>query len=149
MCPSNLGYREGYGPWKGMDETGGFAISYGYNGAVFGQSRGIRMSELDRPSRIVFILESRYHAPGLGPWCLDYANGWRYKEGMGVFQVHIGRKANWLFADLHVQSLTVPQTCVPRNLWGTNLEGTDDGPWQSQTWWDAIVDDKHLAPEYY
>jgi len=152
ICASNEAYRSKYGPWKGMDETGLFPISYGYNSAVFEQNhspKGTMMAELDRPSRIIYMLETRYHAPDLGPWCLVY-NGWRYSEGKGFVQSHVGKKANWLFCDMHAQSLSVVQTCTPHSLWGINIRGKGLAKdWSQQAWWDAIVQENRMAPEYY
>jgi len=158
VCPSNEGYRR-----DGMDESGSFPISYAYNGALFNYNMalpGIRLSELDSPSKIIYILETRRLWTDVGPWCLEYAasdsykycpGDYRFAPGKGIIQIHMGRNANWLFADLHVQSLTVVQTCVPKSLWGIHIRGPLKASrvWSSQAWWDAMVEQKRLAPEYY
>ena len=149
ICPSNDGYRR-----DGTDETGDFPISYAYNGGVFGFGGDPypprKMSDLDRPTKIIFILESRLWFPDLGPWCLDHVgqSGARFTAEKGAFQIHVARKANWLFADLHVQSYTVPQTCVPKSLWGCYLDRPIPRQWQEQSWYDGLVEQERLAPEY-
>jgi len=156
VCPSNEAYRAKGGRWHdGTDETGMFPISYAYNSAVFEQNmspNGIRMSELDVPCKILYMVETRADFPDLGPWCLDYKNGYQYSEGKGLVQLHVGKKTNWLFCDLHAQCLSVPQTCTPKSLWGIHIRGKTEAktrPWWTQSWWDAIVEENHLAPEYY
>jgi len=161
VCPSNEGYHKpvaGRGP---MDETGDFPISYAYNGCVFhaatmDESKGRKQSEITEPTRTIYILESRGRWPDVGPWWLLYSEGTATGDigaypvaGKGQFQVHIGRQMNWLFCDLHVAAMTVQRTCSPRNMWGTYmLPAGSNQQWSRQEYYDAVVNEKRLAPEY-
>lgn len=160
ICPSNETYRRpvaGRGP---MDESGDFPISYAYNGAIF-QGAGLDhvgrdMSSIAEPSRTIYMLETRGLWPDVGPWWLPYdeasakGNVLAYcAPGKGQYQIHMGKRANWLFCDLHVATLTIPQTCSPRSMWGiSSLYGIRED-WASQPFYDALVARKLLAPEYY
>ncbi len=173
VCPSNIGYlrplknaysRDGTENGKKMDESGDFPRSYAYNGCIFhgGQAlpeaRGRRLSDIPRPTRVIYVLESRSEFPDLGAWCLHYdesqgPNAGYYAEGLGRFQIHVNKQANWLFCDMHVRSMTVPHTCVPSNLWGSAIFDVlppESRPlWAEQRWYDDLVYGKKLAPEYY
>ena len=166
ICPSNIGYlrplknaysRDGTEEGKRMDESGDFPRSYAYNGCIFHggaalPESGRKLSDIPRPTRVIYILESRSEFPDLGAWCLYYdqslgPNAGYYAEGLGRFQIHLNKQANWLFCDMHVRALTVPQTCVPQNLWGAEI--WPGQPWSQQSWFDSLVYGKKLAPEYY
>lgn len=161
ICPANIGYLrplEGADP---MDESGEFPRSYAYNGCIFHagpalpEGRPRKLSEIPHPPRVIYILESRSEFPDLGAWSLEYSAslgiyGGYYAEGKGRIQIHVGKMANWLFCDMHVDALTVPQTCTPRNMWGISIYPSDSGvPWSKQEWFDALVNENKLAPEYY
>ena len=163
VCPSNDAY---WRPKPGtMDETGDFPISYGYNGLIFFEyfrnGAGCKMSQIRDSSRTIYVLETRGTYPDLGPWMLNDNDNtspgrdphvYDAKRGMGFFQIHTSKRANWLFCDLHTAALTVPQTCVPHNLWGTGSL-VDMKGWNAQcaqqSFYDSMVYDRHLAPEYY
>ena len=151
ICPSDIGYLKPLPGASPMDESGDFPRSYAYNGTIFNEAstKTVRtLSDISHPTRLIYILESRREFPDLGAWCLEYASSGRYAEGLGQFQTH-GKRANWLFCDMHVASLTIPQTCVPRNLWGGYLWRDAGVPWADQSWFDSLVYGKKLAPEYY
>jgi prepilin-type N-terminal cleavage/methylation domain-containing protein/prepilin-type processing-associated H-X9-DG protein len=159
ICPSNDSYFHPLARRGPMDETGDFPISYGYNGAIFQGAGydfiGRKISTIVESSRTIYMLETRGRWPDVGPWWLEFDQAQsNYNElaypgrGKGQYQVHNGRLANWLFCDLHVSALTIPQTCVPRNLWGTaSLKGVQQ-EWASQPYYDELVYQKKLAPEY-
>jgi len=166
ICPSNIGYlrplknaftADGTEKGKKMDESGKFPRSYAYNGCVFHGGAGLpetgrKLSDIPRPTRVIYILESRSEFPDLRCWTLYYdqsqgANAGYYAEGLGRIQTHVNKQANWLFCDMHVRALTVPQTCVPNNMWGSAI--WPDMPWTQQSWFDDLVYGKKLAPEYY
>jgi len=167
ICPSNIGYwrplkdaysADGTENGKKMDESGKFPRSYAYNGCIFHggsalpEKTGRRLSDIPHPTRVIYILESRSEFPDLGCWSLYYdqsqgANAGYYAEGLGRIQIHVNKQANWLFCDMHVASKTVPQTCVPRNMWGSAI--WPGMVWTEQSWFDALVYGKKLAPEYY
>lgn len=136
ICPSNIAAKSKV-PADKIDESEDFPVSYAYNGLILhemfnavsdpnapdGISRpGTKMSEIVSPSKTIFILESRSKQADLGCWTME----WRYKKiaTMGPFQIHTGKRINWIFCDLHVQSLTLPETCIPRNLWGSDTYAT-------------------------
>ena len=159
ICPSNEGYHKplrGRGP---LDETGDFPISYAYNGGVFcayWDQRGRKQADVPEPARLIYMLESRGMWPDVGPWWLLYNEATALSDvhaycapAKGQYQIHIGKQANWLFFDLHVASLSVPRTCVPRNMWvaGTMTQNTTDY-WATQDYYDALVSQRRLAPEY-
>lgn len=157
ICPSNLGYLRPLAGATPMDESGDFPRSYAYNGTIFHggaalPETGRKLSHIPQPTRVIYILESRSEFPDLGCWSLYYdqsqgPNAGYYSEGLGRIQIHVGKRANWLFCDMHVAALTVPQTCVPRNMWGSAI--WPDMPWTDQSWFDSLVAGKKLAPEYY
>ena len=160
ICPSNEGYWHPIPGVGNMDETGDFPISYAYNGLLFLEGLtgepAFRMSRVRDPARTIYILESRGIYPDLGSWMLNYneasipdTHPYNTQRGMGFFQIHTSKRANWLFFDLHTAALTVGQTCVPKNLWGTDLVRNWNSECARQSFFDHMVYGSHLAPEYY
>ncbi len=126
-CPSN-GHKWDTGGYNNTpgDETNGFypnsqwiPNSYALNGSFFheavpacwyGESavRPRSMSEIDAPSYLIMIEESRYSYPDLGGWFLPQ----RGPDGdpQGPYQSHNGA-CNWLMADQHSKRLKPQRTC--------------------------------------
>lgn len=143
ICPSNIGY---FSPLPGatpMDESGEFPRSYAYNGCIFHKGAALpeeqlrKLSDIRMPTRTIYILESRSEFPDLGCWSLVYdkSQGFLagyYSEGKGRIQTHTGRLSNWLMCDMHVSSMSVAQTCVPNNMWGSYIYPPGSVPWSSQ-----------------
>lgn len=69
------------------------------------------MTEIDRASNLILLLESRLSHSGLGSWGLN----WRIEPGRGYFHQHHGL-CNFLFIDQHLKSLRLAQTCVEK-MW--------------------------------
>lgn len=130
-CPSNGhaldtgGYNNGSG-----DETNVYyapsewlANSYAVNGSFFHEAvpacwygeqweRARYTGEIEQPSRLIFLLESRFSYPDLGGWFVPQ----RGPDGReGPFQSHNGMP-NWLFADLHAKRVKLAATCEGR-MW--------------------------------
>ena len=161
VCPSNIAYwkpRAGVSP---MDQTREFPISYAYNGLIFHEhwtdnwdNQTRKMSTIRDPRRSIYILETRSYFADLGPWILAYGDDpacqYDAAAGLGYIHVHASKRANWLFCDLHAASLTVPQTCVPSNLWGTSsIPPGRPEECAHQSFYDRMVNSKCLAPEYF
>lgn len=120
------GYNEAAG-----DETNRFwpseqrlANSYAMNGSFFHEAvpacwygerweRPRRVAEIERPSELILLLESRYSYPDLGGWYIPQ----RGPRGgaQGPFTAHNGR-CNWLCADQHAKALK-PQATCERRMW--------------------------------
>ena len=137
-CPSNIAWKAGL-----TDETGRWPVSYGYNGAAFLNVKGSgapernwrRISDIKDPAHFIYILESRYPAPDLGPWMIDgngkpdpdwhnpsvkYYNNGGTREKRGQFQSHSGR-INFIFFDGHAKALKLATTLSSPQMWN---------PWQ-------------------
>lgn len=135
ICNSNLGYKQpintrnnraqllpGQKMDYALDESNMYPISYAYNGTMFDvngpQAKPRKMSRFTQPSRYVFIVESRILTPDIGVHCLtNRSYDYNSSRGLGVVQTHVSGYANWLFADLHVESLTVSRTLSPKQMW--------------------------------
>ncbi len=158
-CPGN-------GFAKLEDETGRnfpgtirFPRSYALNGDYFNDlSSGSyecpkrSLSDIPRPTRLLFVIESRFDAPDLhGNDMLDWAAKSYahvpkpadptvpWNPNLSWMMVHIGGTSNFLFADCHARTLRVRDTLSPTTMWlprGAN-----------QATYDKISSD--LAPECY
>lgn len=123
VCPQNVAYRFGKAADK-LDETRSFPRSYAYNGAVFHENydsgKGTKMSDILRPSRTIYLLETRGAWPDNGPW----VSAWSFnienklRPGSGYFEVHTNKRMNWLYCDMHMESKTLPETFTPQQEWG-------------------------------
>jgi prepilin-type N-terminal cleavage/methylation domain-containing protein len=115
-------------------------VSYAINGSYFheaippcwnGESavRPRHMAEIDAPSHLIFLLESRYSYPDLGTWNL----GSRMENSeKGPVQTHLGM-SNFLFADMHVKSLKLTKTCTDK-MWSDKQIPKLDGCESISSW---------------
>ncbi len=96
------------------------ANSYAYNGGFFHEAvpacwygekweRPRHISEIDQPSNLILLLESRYSYPDLGSWFIPMRGPAGGEEG--PFQSHNGA-CNWLFADQHAKRVKLAATCT-------------------------------------
>lgn len=119
-------------PAKNMyDETGAgepdkagsiFPCGYALNGAVFNidenSPAALKLSQIPRPTLMIYIVESRAIYPDLTIGMLDSeARPWNGKRGKNNLNTHRGGNANFIFADTHVVSKNVRSTLVPVCLW--------------------------------
>jgi prepilin-type N-terminal cleavage/methylation domain-containing protein/prepilin-type processing-associated H-X9-DG protein len=128
--------------------------SYGVQGGAFGHVAGTdprSIADFPDPTGQIFLLESRGGFPDLGPWMLDNAT---VDSSHGYFQTHSGKSTcNWLFADTHAKALTIQQTMSPREMWHNDdafsMGLGPQGPYGThQAWYDNLIKNKRLAPEY-
>jgi prepilin-type N-terminal cleavage/methylation domain-containing protein/prepilin-type processing-associated H-X9-DG protein len=147
LCPSN-GYawdRTGYSAVTGVggDETNSYypktdhiPSSYALNGSFFHEAvpacwygekrvRPRRAAEIDQPSRLVEILESRKSFPDLGTWAWFDPVGIGLTGFVGAVQTHNGA-SNFLFADLHVARMKLGRTCAEK-MWTDKYPAKLDG----------------------
>lgn len=144
-CPSN-GYtwnKNGYSAETGIggDESNSYyptsehlPASYAMNGNFFheaippcwyGESR-VRprhLSEIDSPSQLIEVLESRLSFPDLGAWAWSTPPsefGWDK-----AIQTHNGM-SNFLFVDAHVKRMKLRQTCIDK-LWADRYPAQLEG----------------------
>jgi prepilin-type N-terminal cleavage/methylation domain-containing protein/prepilin-type processing-associated H-X9-DG protein len=107
-CPSN---EQSEATVEGCKEFQlGIHRSYAWNGNVFnvsnnGQSVGITLAALTRPSNVLLLLESRFEYPDLGTncypgWYVGQVNG-AYSKGN--FSTHQSQ-SNWAFSDGHAKA---------------------------------------------
>jgi prepilin-type N-terminal cleavage/methylation domain-containing protein len=132
-CPSNkyaLSTGGGYGTAPG-DETNStypesrrLSNSYAFNGGFFHEAvpacwygekweRPRFIMEIDAPSNLIMLLESRFSYPDLGSWFIPMRGPGDGEEG--PFQSHNGA-CNWLFADQHAKRLRLSSTCT-NQMW--------------------------------
>jgi prepilin-type N-terminal cleavage/methylation domain-containing protein/prepilin-type processing-associated H-X9-DG protein len=158
LCPSN-GYawsETGYSATTGVggDETNSYypasdriPSSYALNGSFFHEAvppcwygetvvRPRRLTEIDQPSRLVELLESRASYPDLGTWAWSGIVGFGLGGFVGSVQTHNGA-TNLLFADLHTARMRLSQACAQK-MW------TDRYPAK----FDGCTDVASLGPEY-
>jgi len=143
QCPSNsYAWRQlsyGYGKVPGDEsnslypEPERLPTSYAYNGSFFHEAvpacwygekweRPRMLMEVDEPSKLILLLESRLSFPDLGTWFIP---GPGPGDGSrGPFQAHNGA-CNWLFADLHVKRLKLAATCAGKMWTGRFVNGAD------------------------
>ena len=84
-----------------------------------------RFRELKWPERIHMVTENGYDVGSSGgrneTALYSIVTGDVYWAQMKrYYPVHVGPKANWLFADLHVEMLLGSQTVGPVNMWWVN-----------------------------
>ncbi len=141
QCPSNsyAWYVGGYNSAPG-DETNAFyprtewlPASYAYNGSFFHEAvpacwygeRWVRpryLAEINDPSNLILLLESRESYPDLGDWFIPNRGPDGGSEG--PFQSHNGG-CNWLFSDMHAKHLKLAATCE-NHMWTEQYpDGTD------------------------
>ena len=142
QCPSN-GYAWATGGFNVApgDETNflyppaeRIANSYAYNGSFFHEAvptcwygeaivRPRYAAEIDSPSTLILLLESRMNYPDLGTWFIPERgpNG----GAEGPFQSHNG-SCNWLFADQHAKRLKLAATCQGK-MWSDRYPDNTDG----------------------
>jgi prepilin-type N-terminal cleavage/methylation domain-containing protein len=131
-CPSNSHAWEqgGYNDFAG-DETNRYypeseriANSYAYNGSFFHEAvpacwygerweRPRWLTEIEAPSNLILLLESRHSYPDLGGWFVPQRAPNSRTEG--PFQSHNG-VCNWLFADQHAKRVKLAATCTNK-MW--------------------------------
>lgn len=98
--------------------------SYAYNGSFFHEAvpacwygepweRPRYLVEIEAPSNLILLLESRFGYPDLGGWFMSQRGPRGGSEG--PFQSHHGM-CNWLFADQHAKRLKLAATCQHR-MW--------------------------------
>jgi len=127
QCPSNpYAWRKtGFGLNEG-DETNflypepeRLPSSYAYNGSFFHEAvpacwygetmvRPRNMTEIDAPTNLILLVESRFSYPDLGGWFVPQRGPSGNSEG--PYQSHNGA-CNWLFADQHAKRLKLAATC--------------------------------------
>jgi prepilin-type N-terminal cleavage/methylation domain-containing protein len=115
-------------------------ISYAMNGSYFheaipacwnGESivRPRQMAEINAPSNLIFLLETRLLYPDLGSWNF----GIRMKDSeKGPVQTHLGM-SNFLFADMHVKALKLTKTCTEK-MWSDTQIPKLDGCQSISNW---------------
>jgi prepilin-type N-terminal cleavage/methylation domain-containing protein len=100
------------GPNKGQPDRQ-IPNGYAQNGAFFHEQYGVRsLSDIKDPAQLIYLLESDTGYPDLGDWACQY-----------VF-VHPNKRAQWLFADQHAKSYTIPQTLAPVYMWRNPTDKT-------------------------
>ncbi len=137
-CPSNAylwsaDFIENFGG-EGGDESNWawnlkLPISYAYNGSFFHEGIPIRvlgepyqraryLTEIEEPSGLILLTETRVNYPDLGGWVLTQELVLRtgVVHGKGLLQSHQGG-VNWVFCDGSAKWLKVGATCVPRQRW--------------------------------
>jgi prepilin-type N-terminal cleavage/methylation domain-containing protein/prepilin-type processing-associated H-X9-DG protein len=142
QCPSNsfAWYAGGYNNTPG-DETNYFypqnmwlPASYAFNGSFFHEAvpacwygetwiRARYLTEVESPSNLILLLETRENYPDLGDWFIPQRGPDNGSEG--PFQSHNGG-CNWLFADLHAKHLKVVATCT-NHMWTDRFVDRTDG----------------------
>jgi prepilin-type N-terminal cleavage/methylation domain-containing protein/prepilin-type processing-associated H-X9-DG protein len=146
-CPSN-GYawgQTGYSAVTGVggDETNSYypkaeqiPSSYALNGSFFHEAvpacwygearvRPRRLAEIEQPSRLVELLESRKSYPDLGTWAWFDPVGIGLGGFVGAIQTHNGA-TNLLFADLHAARMKLGRTCSEK-MWTDKYPAKLDG----------------------
>lgn len=124
-CPddaSNVQWSEGY-----LDQQlyhcqpgnpQGNHLSYTYNGYLFNNGNGTKLSTIQQPAGEIMILETRLEYPDLGlwvfPWNLSGLPGGF--PGEGPFTSHNGM-LNFAFCDGHVKAMKLAATVNPTWMW--------------------------------
>jgi prepilin-type N-terminal cleavage/methylation domain-containing protein len=130
-CPddaSNVQWSEGYqdGITYGCASDGsvnekGNHISYAYNGYLFDNSQGVRLSTLQSPASEILTLETRLEYPDLGLWTIP----WNLSglpagfPGEGPFISH-SHMLDFGFSDGHVKAMKLMATISPTWMWDNN-----------------------------
>ena len=139
---SNLYYKP-QGPRDGPQ----IPVSYGLNGMCFHEgiptlwgevNRGRDASELQNPSGLIFIGESRVGHPDVHPSWL----GNTFKGALGNMQSH-NKGGNWVFADSHARWMKLQATYSPAQMW---INSSDAVKSWTQSQFDSAI--AGLAAEY-
>lgn len=101
-----------------------YPISYALNGEFFNDLYDdctlppIKAGVIKRPTKLIFVVETRFDAPDLTLGQLDtQRTSWRCRPGKGWLQVHLNGTSNFLFADTHMANLKVSKTLTPEQMW--------------------------------
>jgi prepilin-type N-terminal cleavage/methylation domain-containing protein len=108
-------------------------ISYAINGSYFHEAippcwnseavvRPRYLAEIDAPSNLIFLLETRLPYPDLGSW--NFATRMENSD-KGPVQTHLGM-SNFLFADMHIKALKLTKTCTDK-MWSDKQVPKLDG----------------------
>jgi len=130
-CPddaSNVQWSEGYldGIAYGCANDGsvnekGNHISYAYNGYLFDNSNGVKLSTLQSPAGEILLLETRLEYPDLGlwtiPWNLSGLPGGFPGEGPFLDHNHL---LDLAYSDGHVKARKLMGTIAPTWEWDNN-----------------------------
>ncbi|HSV72858.1 MAG TPA: DUF1559 domain-containing protein [Chthonomonadales bacterium] len=148
QCPSNryAWRRGGYNDFPGDESNAHYppsehlANSYALNGSFFHEAvpacwygerweRPRHAAEIENPSRLILLLESRHSYPDLGSWYIAQRaptdTPGEYTRD-GPFQSHL-RASNWLFADLHARRLRLAATCADGGMWSDRFPDRGNG----------------------
>jgi len=109
VCPSN---EQSDGFVEGCKEFQlGIHRGYAWNGNMFnvsnnGQSIGVKLASITRPSDVLMLVESRFEYPDLGDNCYPgwYSPNVNNTFAKGNFQTH-QNQSNWAFSDGHTKAL--------------------------------------------
>ncbi|HEX5322155.1 MAG TPA: type II secretion system protein [Capsulimonadaceae bacterium] len=130
ICPSNANAWYNSGPAPGDESNANYPksqwlpISYAINGSFFHEGvppcwygekldRARRLQEIDAPSNLIFLVETRYQYPDIAGWLIDDRAPNSFISG--PMQSH-NNMCNWLFADGHAKSLKLAATCQQK-MW--------------------------------
>jgi len=125
FCPDdtrNVNWSEGYldAVTYNNGNTGGYHITYAYNGHVFGNNNGLKLASLQSSSGIIMVVESRMEYPDEGLWQIPWdLSGVFQLKGAGPFSSHSGI-LNWTFADGHAKAIKLAATVAPTWMWSDN-----------------------------
>jgi len=132
-CPGN--------PFKDYDDETGrsvtnvstrkFPRSFALNGDFFNQldnnyqcAKRV-MSDIPKPTKLLFVVESRFDAPDLNSGMLYWdgnpyghvqVDGKKY-DSWSWMNVHTGGTSNFLFADCHAVTMKIARTMTPQTMW--------------------------------
>lgn len=127
-CPANFNRQLQDETGQGVSQTyaaTAYPRSYALNGDYFNRLgnnydlKVIKVSSISRPTKLIFILESRFGAPDLNSGMIDsrYSTWESNKKGKGWINIHQGYATNFVFADTHVQSMKVASSLTPQSFW--------------------------------
>lgn len=140
---------------SGSDETGKavnvpcqkFPISYAFNGDYFNDFNSNfvlakkTMGQIPTPTRLLFIIETRFDAPDLQSSMLEYAVRQGPASNQSWMTIHYSKVSNFLFADLHSKAMKVQNTLTPKTMWVPQVLGADQAKYTTLA--------RKLAPECY